>query len=196
MSTDRTYQLIVIGISAGGINFMNKLLSNLSSNFTIPIVVIQHVSDNSKGSWVKMLNEQSPLTIKEADEKEKITEGTIYFAPANYHLLIEQNKTFTLTLEDKVNYARPSIDVTFETAADCFRENLIGIIGTGANADGAKGLKKIKHTGGHTIVEDPSQAETPSMPEAAIKATQPDLILSNEAITKHMNQINQKQQPL
>lgn len=194
MNTDRTYQLIVIGISAGGINFMSKLLSELTSDFTIPIVVIQHIADSSKGTWVKMLNEQHPLTIKEADEKEKITENTIYFAPANYHLLIEQNKTFTLTLEDKVNYARPSIDVTFETAADCFQENLIGIIGTGANSDGAKGLRKIKYTGGHTIVEDPSLAETPSMPEAAIRTAQPDLVLSNEAITKYMNQINKKQQ--
>src|SRR5690606_25963858 len=134
------------------------------------------------GSWATLLDEKCNIRVKEADEKEVIQKAIVYLAPANYHLLIETDHTFTLTVDERVNYARPSIDVLFETAALAYRENLVGIICTGANFDGANGLYSIKQKGGLTIVQDPGTAEATAMPIAAIQRTDPSHILSPEGI--------------
>lgn len=121
--------------------------------------------------------------MKEADEKEEIENGVVYFAPPNYHLLIERDHTFSLSADRRVNFARPSVDVLFESAANAYGSELIGVILTGANNDGARGLKKIKDMGGLTIVQDPASAEARYMPEAAIEEVQTvDYILPLEKI--------------
>lgn len=187
------YEAIVIGVSSGGLKAMRIMFSLLPDDFSIPVVIVQHVGARSDGTWVEILNKKSSLHIKEAEEKEKIKEGHVYFAPANYHLLIEKDKTFTLTIDERVNYSRPSIDVLFESAADVYKNKLVGIILTGANQDGSYGLKRIKESGGLTIVQDPDTAETYYMPAAAIKVTKPDYILPLEDIVSLLIEFNKTQ---
>lgn len=172
-----SFEAIVIGVSSGGMKVLKTLFSSLPSTFQLPIVIVQHISARSDNQWIKMLNDTYDLTILEVEEKEKIENGKIYIAPANYHVLIEKNKSFSLSVEPLVNHARPSVDILFETAADAYKDKLIGIVLTGANSDGAAGLKKIKDLNGLVIVQDPSEAENYSMPNAAIKSAAPEYIL-------------------
>ena len=180
------YQAIVIGVSSGGMSALKIIFSALPANFALPIIVVQHVGPRSDGKWIDLLNAKSLLTIKEADEKETVEKGTIYFAPSNYHLLIEKDKTFSLSVEERVNFARPSIDVLFESAAEAYKTALIGVILTGANHDGAQGLKLIKEFGGLAIVQNPETAETGYMPRAAIAAVAPDFIGSLIDIAQYL----------
>jgi two-component system chemotaxis response regulator CheB len=172
-------------------NAMKMFFSLLPKRFAIPIIIVSHISARSDNEWIRFLNEKSSLIMKEADEKEPIESGKVYFPPANYHLLIEKNKSFSFTIDPKVNFARPSIDVLFESAADAYTDNLIGIVLTGSNSDGAKGLKRIKDLGGLTIVQDPAEAEFASMPEAAI-TMQPDYVLTIEGMVQLLTNINNK----
>ncbi|WP_234571915.1 chemotaxis protein CheB [Rhodohalobacter sp. 614A] len=193
MSRDQKYKAIVIGASSGGMEIISMLVRSLPADFSLPILVVLHVADTSDGSWAGLLNDRVQITVKEADEKEQIREGTVYIAPANYHLLLEPDLTLTLTVDERVNYARPAVDVLFETAAESCKDQLIGIVCTGGNSDGALGLRYIKKKGGVTIVQDPDTADVVSMPLSAIKAADPDYILSPEEIldfllTTHSNQ--------
>jgi len=176
------YEAIVIGVSSGGMNAMKVMFSILPKDFNIPIIIVQHLSPRSENQWIKLLNNKSNLFIKEADEKEIIEPGNIYIAPANYHLLIETNKTFSLTIDERVNFARPSIDVLFESAAEAYKNKLIGVILTGSSNDGTKGIKRIQECGGLTIVQNPETSESAYMPTSAIAAIHPDYILSLEEI--------------
>jgi two-component system chemotaxis response regulator CheB len=178
------YEAIVIGVSSGGTKALKFIFSELPTGFTTPIIIVQHVGAHSDNEWIKILNDKSSLIVKEADEKEKIKSGRAYIAPANYHLLIEKDKTFSLTIDERVNFARPAIDVLFESAAEAYKNKLIGVILTGSNHDGAKGLKRIKECGGFAIVQDPKTAESATMPASAIDASQPDNILSLENIVQ------------
>lgn len=178
------YQVVVIGASAGGVAAITELLSTLSASYSLPTIIVQHLHPLQDITFVKYLDHESVLTIKEADEKETIKAGHAYFAPPNYHLLIEDDRTFSLSIDERVNYARPSIDVLFESAADVYGEKVIGVILTGANNDGAQGLRSIKECGGLTIVQDPETAEAPVMPRAAIAATQADHVLTLPQIVK------------
>lgn len=177
------YEAIVIGTSSGGMNALKFLFSALPVDFSIPIIIVQHIGPRSDNQWIKLLNNNSKLYLKEADEKEKIEHGKVYIAPPNYHLMIERNKTFSLTIDERVNYSRPSIDVLFESAAEAYKNKLIGVILTGSNNDGTKGIKRIKEYGGLTIAQDPKTAESSYMPASAIAAIQPDYILSLEDIS-------------
>lgn len=183
------YKAVVIGASAGGIKTIASILSSVKKDFSIPIIVVQHISPNVEHHITEYFNSLCQLTVKEADDKEEIKPGFVYLAPSNYHLLIEKNFTLSLSIEERVNYARPSIDVLFETAADAYREKLIGIILTGANSDGSKGLKTIKDYGGITIVQDPKTAEFSAMPMAAAKLINVDYTFSTEEIGKFLNWI-------
>lgn len=188
------YGAIVIGVSSGGMNAMKIMFSLLPKNFKTPIIIVQHIGARSDGHFIHLLNKQSNVSIKEADEKEKIENGNVYIAPPNYHLMIERDATFSLTIEERVNYARPAIDVLFETAALAYKDKLIGVILTGSSSDGSLGLKKIKEYGGLTIAQDPKTAESGYMPAAAIAAVQMDFILSLEEIIKLLIKIdNQKE---
>jgi len=178
------YEAIVIGVSSGGMTALKFIFSALPAGFSIAIIIVQHISAHSDNEWIKLLNNKSNVTVKEADEKEKIVSGTSYIAPANYHLLIENNKTFSLTIDERVNFARPSIDVLFESAAEAYKDKLIGIVLTGSNNDGTKGIKRIKELGGMVIIQDPKTAESSIMPASAIAVVQPDYILSLEKIVQ------------
>jgi two-component system chemotaxis response regulator CheB len=180
------YEAVVIGASAGGMEALKKLLAVLPKSFGAPIVIVQHLSPHSDNYLSRRLNELCKIHVKEADEKEKITAGTVYIAPPNYHLLIEQDKTLSLSADSKVNYSRPSIDVLFDSAAEVFRKGLIGIILTGANNDGSKGLKNIRNFGGLAIVQEPESAEISAMPRAAIEAAGADFILTIDQISNKL----------
>jgi len=172
------YKAIVIGASAGGLNALQEILAPLPADFRLPILIVQHRFPTADDLLTFALNESCRLMVKEADEKDYIEPGYVYVAPPNYHLLVERNRTLSLSADAKVCYSRPSIDVLFESAADVFLSQLIGIILTGANHDGTAGLKKIKQNGGLTLVQDPATAEAEIMPRSAIQANAVDQILS------------------
>lgn len=178
----KRYKAIVIGTSQGGMAALTRLLPGLPQDYSIPVIIVQHVHPSQGESSTKYYDERCALAVKEADDKESIQSGHIYFAAPNYHLLIEKEKIFSLSIDNKVNYARPSIDVLFESAADTYSSDLVGIILTGANNDGAHGLDKIKQKGGLTIVQDPETAESSSMPQAAIDVVGADYVMSLEEI--------------
>lgn len=184
------YETIVIGVSLGGLNAMKVIFSLLPRDFSIPIVIVQHIGSRSDNQWLKLINDKNKLDIKEADEKEKIENGRIYVAPPNYHLLIERSKTFSLTIDERVNFARPSIDVLFESAAVAYKNKLIGIVLTGSNADGTNGMKRIKGHGGLTIAQDPKTAESSYMPASVIAAMKVDHILPLDGIVNLLVSIN------
>jgi two-component system chemotaxis response regulator CheB len=171
------YQLIVIGGSAGATTALMKLLPIFPVDYPLPIAVVQHLHPLQDSYFVERFDRSCDLTVKEAGDKEKLLPGHVYFAPVNYHLLIEPDKTFALSIDERVNYARPSIDVLFESAAEAYGPGLIGVVLTGANQDGAQGLRAIKDRGGLAIVQDPDTAESPYMPRAALEATLVDFIL-------------------
>ena len=184
------YEAIVIGVSSGGLKAMKVMFSCLPKEFNTPIIIVQHIGSQSENLWISLLNDKSNLYIKEADEKESIEQGKVYIAPPNYHLLIERDKTFSLTIDERVNYARPSIDVLFESAAEAYKSKLIGVILTGSNNDGTNGLKRIKEYGGLTIVQDPATAESSYMPASAMAVVQMDYILTLENIIKLLIKID------
>jgi two-component system chemotaxis response regulator CheB len=188
------YEAIVIGVSSGGMNALKFIFSVLPEDFSIPIIIVQHIGSQSENLWISLLNDKSNLYIKEADEKESIEQGKVYIAPSNYHLMIERDKTFSLTIDERVNYARPSIDVLFESAAEAYKSKLIGVILTGSNNDGTNGLKRIKEYGGLTIVQDPATAESSYMPASAIAVVQMDYILTLENIIKLLIKIDAKKE--
>ncbi len=190
-STSKIYKAIVIGASAGGTKALSRVLLPLPSDFTIPVIVVHHLSADSNNSYfISSLDERIQLKVKEADEKEPIMRGYVYIAPVNYHLLVEDDETFSLSVDAKVNYSRPSIDVLFESAVEVYKSKIIGIILTGANNDGAKGLKKIKQYGGLAIVQGPEGAESDAMPRAALAACKVDYVLSLEEIATFLKRIS------
>lgn len=183
-------EAVVIGASSGGMKALLKIFSGLPRDFKMPIVVVQHIKATSENYSVEVFGNHCRLPVKEAEEKEKIAGGAIYLAPPDYHLLIEPDKTFSLSVDEKVNFARPSIDVLFESAAFAYKSSLVGILLTGANHDGAAGMLKIKNAGGLTISQDPETAECAVMPEAAIKLGAADLVLSLQEIPDLLKQLN------
>lgn len=185
------YEVIVVGVSSGGMSALKLLFSVLPLDFHIPIIIVQHISAQSDSHWIKLLNTVSKLNIKEADEKEKIEKGNIYIAAPNYHLMVEENKTLSFTNEQKINFARPSIDVLFESAADVYKDKTIGIILTGSSSDGTAGLKLIKEYGGLAIAEDPKTATSPYMPASAISKVKVDHILPLKEIAELLIKISQ-----
>jgi two-component system chemotaxis response regulator CheB len=166
------YQAIVIGTSAGGLFALSNILTILPPDYPIPVIIAQHRSKDQPHLLEEVLQSKCRIRIKQADEKEKVESAFVYIAPPDYHLLIEEDRTFSLSCDPPVNHSRPSIDVLFETAALAFGKTLIGIILTGANGDGARGIATIKKMGGITIAQDPADAQFPVMPEAAIATNQ------------------------
>ena len=178
----RTFQAVVIGVSTGGVSALQKLLGQLPADFPLPVLIVQHMRPDAGSGLAKLLDERCALRVKEADEQDEILPGTVYLAPPNYHLLVEREGFLSLSADPYVSYARPSVDVLFESAAEVFGPQLIGIVLTGANFDGSLGLKTIKQKGGVAIVQDPADAEARQMPEAAIAATAVDYVLALEGM--------------
>ena len=184
------YEAIVIGASAGGLNALQEILAPLPADFALPLLVVQHRLPAPDDFLAFSLNESCQLTVKEADEKEPIKPGFVYVAPANYHLLIERDRTLSLSVDAKVCYSRPSIDVLFETAAEVYRSGLVGIVLTGASDDGTAGMKEIKGKGGLTIAQDPATAEYAVMPRSAIRESVVDKTFSLTQIASFLAQFS------
>lgn len=180
-----SFKIVVIGTSLGGLSALKIILRNLPADFSVPIAIVQHRHKESDDTMNKLLQECTLLPIREVEDKDQIESGHVYLAPADYHLLIEPNH-FALSTDEPVSYARPSIDVLFESAADIYAQQVIGVILTGANQDGVQGLKKVKARGGLTIVQEPATSESCVMPEAAISAVAVDWILSLSDIASQL----------
>jgi two-component system chemotaxis response regulator CheB len=171
------YELCVVGASWGGLRAVGRLLDGLPARLELAFVVAQHRGPESRpGGLEELLQSRSRYPVLEAWDKDRIEPGRVYIAPPDYHLLVEAG-SFALSVDARVNYARPSIDVLFESASDAYGDRLIGIVLTGANQDGAAGLARIKARGGVAIVQDPLEAEAPAMPAAALAATSADAVL-------------------
>ena len=174
---DDAYDLIVVGASWGGLHAVSRLLEQLPEDLTAPLAVAQHRSASSRpGGLEELLQDHTSWPVCEGRDKLPIERRHVYVAPPDYHLLVERG-AFALSVDERVQYARPSIDVLFESAADAYGAGVVGIVLTGANDDGAAGLARIKERGGVAIVQDPHDAERAAMPEAAIAATAADAIL-------------------
>jgi two-component system, chemotaxis family, protein-glutamate methylesterase/glutaminase len=182
-------KILLLAGSAGGFSVILNILKALKRPIQVPVVVIIHRNPKYASSIEETLSKALSQRIKTADDKERIEDGTIYFAPAGYHLLIEPDYSFSLDISEPVQYSRPSIDVTFESAAEIYKENCTAILFSGANSDGAAGLLMIKQHGGKTYVQDPASAEVPIMPEAAIQLNAQGKILSIEAIKNYIEQL-------
>ena len=189
ISDDCSYKAILIGVSAGGFKALKQILPHLSSSHLPAVVIVVHRIRDADDYLETAMNGICALDVKQAEGGEKMKPGHVYFAPPNYHLLIEDDLTFSLSVEMPVNYARPSVDATFETAAEALGPALVGVVLTGANDDGSRGLKEIKAAGGLTVVQDPQTAAVDAMPRAAISAAAPDYILSLDRIGPFLTQL-------
>ncbi|MET0413878.1 MAG: chemotaxis protein CheB [Polyangiaceae bacterium] len=162
--------IVVIGCSLGGLNALQLILRGLPAGFATPIVLVQHRGKHPDEALSRLLGAHCALTVREPLDKERIESGHVYIAPADYHLLVERG-TLALSTEAPINYARPAIDVLFESAAESYGAGVIGVVLTGANHDGAAGAARIQARGGRLLVQDPNGAESRPMPLAAIAAT-------------------------
>ena len=172
------YELVVIGGSWGGLRAVESLLAGLGDDCPAAVVVALHRgSEESRGRLERLLQNYTRLPVREVEDKDDLLAGHVYLAPSDYHTLIEEDGTVGLSTEERVRFARPSIDVLFRSAAEAYRERCVGIVLTGANEDGADGLRRIKELGGVAIVQDPRTAERREMPAAAIEATDADVVL-------------------
>jgi two-component system chemotaxis response regulator CheB len=176
------FKAVVGGGSAGSFAALIKIISTLTTDFSMPIMFVQHLHNSDDGRLALHLATETRLKVIEPCDKESIRGGCIYIAPANYHMLIEPNHTIALSIDEKVNYSRPSIDVLFDSAASVFGKSLIAFLLSGASADGARGMEKIKAAGGLTIAQDPAEAEHQVMPKSAIDGGSIDRILKTEDI--------------
>lgn len=184
------YQLLVIGGSAGSLEVVLHLLPALRSDLDLAIVIIMHRRAGGDSLLIQLLSEKSPWPVKEAEEKEQLVAKTIYIAPADYHLLIEKNKSFSLDFSEKIHFCRPAIDATFETAAEAYGSSLAALLLSGANADGAAGLLAIHAAGGLTIVQDPEEASVPYMTRQAIELFSPGYVATTSSIIEIINGLN------
>ena len=176
------YDLVVVGASWGGLQALGQVLSDTPSEVDLPIVIAQHRHpDSHEGTLAQLLEKQIDRPVLDAEDKLAIEPRHVYVAPPDYHLLVERG-SLALSVDDRVRYARPSIDVLFESAADTYGAGVIGIILTGANDDGARGLARIKEVGGVAVIQDPAGAMRRTMPDAAIATTRADAILPLEDI--------------
>ncbi|MFO1013466.1 MAG: chemotaxis protein CheB [Caulobacteraceae bacterium] len=178
-------EAIVIGASAGAVQALSRMLPALPGDFPVPILVVVHVPPGRSNALVPLLDGRCAIAVKEAEDKEPIRPG-VYFAPADYHLLVERDRTLALSSDDLVLFSRPSVDVLFESAAEVYGENLLGIVLTGANDDGSAGLRAICDAGGAALIEDPDRAYAAAMPSAALVACSGALTMPLESIAAYL----------
>ena len=173
----RKFEAVVIGGSAGGVDALVTLLPALPAGYRLPVICILHMPADRESRLAELFDERLPMPVREAADKEEIVPGTVYFAGPGYHLSVERDRTFSLSCEPPVHFARPAIDVLMESGADAYGAGLVGILLTGANHDGADGMAHIRARGGFTVVQDPADAQVATMPAAAIERSHPNLIL-------------------
>ncbi|HKG94891.1 MAG TPA: chemotaxis protein CheB [Gemmatimonadaceae bacterium] len=183
--------VIVIGASWGGLNALSTIANALPADFPIPVVIVQHRSKDHESLLAPLLQDQTPLMVGEIEDKEEVCPGRIYLAPANYHTLVDGTQ-FSLSVDEPVRYSRPSIDVTFVSAADNWGGRTVGVVLTGANEDGAFGLRRIADRGGYALVQDPRTAEVRTMPQGALRAVPTARVLPLESIGPHLAAIGRR----
>ncbi|MEI9953517.1 MAG: chemotaxis protein CheB [Pseudomonadota bacterium] len=171
-------EALVVGASAGAVDALNQLLPVVPEAARIPVVVVVHLPANRPSLLPEVFAARCLARVREPEDKEPIAAGSIWFAPSNYHLLLEADRSFAFSTDSPVNFSRPSIDVLFESAADVFGQTLCCIVLTGANDDGAQGASCVRRQGGFVIVQDPESAEAKEMPNAAISRANPQIIAS------------------
>ena len=189
----KKYEAIVIGVSAGGLAALTVILPKLSNRLNLPVLIVQHLSPGSDDFLATHFDKICSLGVKEAEDKEPIENNTIYFAPADYHLMVEQDKTIALSTAERVQYSRPAIDVLFETAAEAYLDKLICIILTGANCDGTRGIVRVRQLKGVVIAQSPESAEVDTMPLSAINQAGVDKVLDLKEIAPYINQLTVKE---
>jgi two-component system chemotaxis response regulator CheB len=189
----RRIEAVVIGASAGGVDALVALLPALPAGFASSVVCILHVPGDRDSRLAELFAARLPLPVREAADKEPVRPGTVYFAGAGYHLSIERDRSFSLSCEPPVNYARPAIDVLMASSADAYGRALAGILLTGANHDGAEGMAAIRAAGGLTVVQDPLDAAVPTMPLEAIRRRAPHLVLPLRDIAALLPLLENKQ---
>lgn len=182
-------KLLVIGGSAGSLEVLLQVLPEIDSIGGLTIVIVLHRRNSDDNMLEELLRMKTSLSIREIEDKTDLKPGHVYMAPANYHLLFENNRTFSLDVSEKVNFSRPSIDVALESAADIYGSGLIAVLLSGANADGSQGLKAVRAKGGTVIIQLPDSAEVPFMPAAALKAVQADFVFSPTEITSFISRL-------
>lgn len=176
VSVPKKTTLVVVGASAGGLRALELLLGALPTGFPVPIVAVQHRARESTDAFTEVLSRVTQLPVREVEDEDPLRAPGVYIAPPDYHVLVEPGR-LALSVDDPVSFSRPSIDVLFESAADAYGAGVVAILLTGANADGAHGMVRVKEVGGIAIVQDPHTAESPEMPSAAIALAQVDRVL-------------------
>jgi two-component system, chemotaxis family, protein-glutamate methylesterase/glutaminase len=177
----------IIGGSAGSLDVLLKVLPDVDVNINFPIIIVVHRMHGADSLLPALLSARTKLIVKEADEKEKLIAGTVYIAPSDYHLLIEHDRTFSLDYSEKINYSRPAIDATFQTAAEVYKRRLACLLLSGSNADGVNGLESVKIWGGIALIQDPESAQVAYMPEQAKQHVAIDRVLAVEDIAEFIN---------
>ncbi|MDW8332964.1 MAG: chemotaxis protein CheB [Bacteroidia bacterium] len=183
------FEIVVIGGSAGSFPVVNRMLEKINPAFKLPIAMCLHRLKDKREGFKEALEIKSVLPVVEPNDKDFIEPGKVFIAPANYHLLIENKERFALAVTELIQYSRPSIDVLFDSCADVFGHTALSIVLSGANKDGAFGVKRIKKKGGFVIVQDPQECSMTTMPEAAINAVEPDMILPSMKIVEFLNRL-------
>jgi two-component system chemotaxis response regulator CheB len=174
MKPDR---LLVIGGSAGSLQVILTVVTAIGDSFPVPVLVVLHRNAGFESALEGIFSSRTSLSIKEVEEKDLLLAGTVYLCPADYHVLLENDRSFSLDYSERVHFSRPSIDVTFRSAADVYGSGLMALLLSGGNADGAEGMQYVKDRGGVTVVQDPGTADVPYMPQQAITRMTPDHIL-------------------
>ncbi|MEL1255416.1 chemotaxis protein CheB [Flavobacterium sp. DGU38] len=180
------FKVVIIGGSAGSLNVLMQILPQLSPIKSFAIVIVVHRKSTDEQTFEELIEIKSAVKVKQVEDKVPFLPGFIYIAPSNYHLLFEKNNTLSLDISEKVNYSRPSIDVSFESAAEVYKDKLVGILLSGSNADGTEGLKAIQKEGGTVIIQNPESAEMSFMPNHAIQNTRPDYVLNIKEILQYI----------
>ena len=181
-------EALIIGGSAGSLNVIISILPSIKSVLSFAIILVLH-RKAGRDLLSELLASKTEMVVKEIDEKEKIKPSHIYIAPPNYHLLIEEDRTFSLDASEKVNFSRPSIDVTFQSAAEVYKQNLVCLLLSGANSDGTDGLIKVKENGGTVLIQEPSTAVVSYMPQNAMDRVQADKVLEIDEMADYINRL-------
>ncbi|MBL0740873.1 chemotaxis protein CheB [Chryseolinea lacunae] len=192
ISLNNSYKAVVIGGSAGSFQGVVKILAQLPKGFPLPIIMCLHRLKHVRNGFVEALSIKSVVQVTEPHDKENIKKGSVYLAPANYHMSVELGHTFALSTEEMVNNSRPAIDITLGSCAFVYKEKLVGILLSGANKDGALGMKHIHDRNGLTIVQEPSECMIDTMPKAALAATEIDYVMKVDQIVEFLKELDKQ----
>lgn len=192
INLNNSYKAVVIGGSAGSFQGVVKILSQLPKGFPLPIIMCLHRLKHVRNGFVEALSIKSVVQVTEPNDKEAIKKGSVYLAPANYHMSVELGNNFALSTEGMINNSRPAIDITLSSCAFVYKEKLLGILLSGANKDGALGMKHIHERGGTTIVQEPTECMIDTMPKAALAVTKIDHILKIDEIVEVLKELDKQ----